>query len=312
MDPEQPLEPQEAVHSAQSKEDDNTSDNKPPPKPTKFPVISSANELEIDPSDIMNPVELLKRKIDDMFPEDRINRNSGPNQHYQARPGGSRTDTKGFQFSESYLETKSTKFVRLLSQKNLSGMDGDEYTVYNPNYIADDNVMYTLQNEMMSIFTLIVGIVEGVGLLTLFVAVNSDNTEFLQRFASLMYFIQFLSYILGVILISFCFILLNYRSDSKVISVYHKGVFICCSIGIFICGMIEFPISDRIYFLYDKDNEYFSEEANVESMSSDIDRWRKVHIAQFCLLSVVWILCIGFMHRGVGSNDNKTTQKKNE
>ena len=325
QDPSKPINPKrESVDDSKENdevENQNIENIKVPPKPTKYPVVSSANELEIDPSDIMDPVELLKRRVDDMFAENRsIEMKQSDKAQHRAHPGGAGTKTEGFQCSESYLETKSSKFVRLLSQKNIPGTaEGDEYSVYNPNLIADDNVMFTLQNEMMSIFTLIVGIVEGVGLLTLFVAMNNENEHFLQRFASLLYIIQFLSYIVDMILIPFCFILLNYRSDHKVISMQHKGLFICCSVGVFICGMIEFPISDEIYFLYEQDNDHFvmdndnfMEQSNVDKLSAKMSRWRKAHFAQFCLLSVIWILCIGFMHRGKSSDVNKTAQKKNE
>merc|ERR1712013_458353 len=37
---------------------------------SKFEVISSASELRIDPSDILNPIELINRQLEDVFGDD--------------------------------------------------------------------------------------------------------------------------------------------------------------------------------------------------------------------------------------------------
>merc|ERR1712228_936648 len=121
----------------------------------------------------MDNVDLIKRNIEMVVGQNQKNDNG---------------EKEKFNFSESYLETKTSKFVRLLAQKNTFQDDEEhDYNVYNSNLIIDKSIIHILQNEMMSIFTLIVGIVEGVMLLSLFVVINNSNTQFLQKFASISY-----------------------------------------------------------------------------------------------------------------------------
>ena len=267
------------------------------PKAKKYKVVSNVNELEIDPSDIMNNLDSIKRNIDKVVEQNHKKDNDKKEEK--------------FQFSETYLETETSKFIRLLAQKNSFADDEEDYNVYNSNLIKDKAIIHILQNEMMSIFTLIVGIVEGVMLLSLFVTVNNSNTHFLQKFVSTVYVIQFLSFIVGLLMIPYSFILLNYTKDdngyhNKTINKYQIMLFIVCSISIFICCMIEFPISDRIHYLHSQDTDYFSEQANVDKLSGDVSRWKKIHLAKFCFLSVIWILCISFFH------ESKPNEKKEE
>eukprot|EP01084_Bolivina_argentea_P301762 520684_1 len=283
-----------------AKESNNT-DSEQAVKAKKFQPISNINEFEIDPSDIMSEVELLKRKVANVFNEDQGDDNNV-----------STSKANNFKFSETYLETTSSKFIRLLSEKNMFDQYGSEnFHRYNSNLIMDKSVIYLLQNEMMSIFTLIIGIVEGVMLLSLFVVVKNTNSEFLQHFASLVYVIQFLSYIVAVLLIPYSFVIWNYTCDSnehnkKIINKYQIWLFVVCSVALFICCMIEYPISDKIYYLYSEESDYFSVEANVNSMSSKVSAWKKLHMAKFCFLSVIWILCISFFREA------KTNEKKEE
>lgn len=240
----------------------------------KFQVVSNENELEIDPSDIMNQNEIINRQIKNLFGKNDIKSNKN----------------NSFHFSESYLETESSKFVKLLSEKY-------EYNEKNNgDIITNKNVIYLLENEILSIFTLIIGIVDGVLLLSLlFVVINNSNTDFLQKFASLLYIIQFLSYIVAVLLFPYSFILLYY-AENKIINKYQKGLFIICSLLIFIICMMEFSISDEIYYNYSQNDEFFSDEINIDQFSNKVSKWNKYLFVKFSFLSVIWILCISFFH----------------